>query len=331
MNILISHYNPAPPGQGGGGAESAVRDETRALELLGHSVVVSHAPPQFEWERSHFDLVHFHTVQIGLGLEETLGWAQKAGILHFLSLHDYWPFCLINRMCLIGSVRCSANDGLCDNACGQAANVLDTVRGTPCITFNPISAAMMERHGLKMAAVIPHGIDTGWFTPGEKVPGSIITVSAWPEFPTKGMHILKAALEFTGYSGKLVAHATREVVRRELQTADIFVMPSLYSETFGLSLTEAMASGCACIVSDVAGLSYQLNRGEGLAFPPGDAQMLAASLQTLVENPKLARELGSMARFRAVGEFSLPAMAARYDDFFARQFGWEKQMVAEVA
>ena len=55
-----------------------------------------------------------------------------------------------------------------------------------------------------------------------------------------------------------MAGLPREKVAEGLKKAHIYVFPSVYEETWGLCLNEAMASGCACIASDVAGARAQI-------------------------------------------------------------------------
>jgi glycosyltransferase involved in cell wall biosynthesis len=66
--------------------------------------------------------------------------------------------------------------------------------------------------------------------------------------------------------------------------APIMVLPS-YSETFGMVIPEAMASGCA-IVSTVP-LDYK-----GFTIEPGDIKGMVAAIRKLVENKDLAAGMG---------------------------------------
>jgi glycosyltransferase involved in cell wall biosynthesis len=66
--------------------------------------------------------------------------------------------------------------------------------------------------------------------------------------------------------------------------APIMVLPS-YSETFGLVIPEAMASGCA-IISTVP-LDYK-----GFTIAPGDVDAIVESIRKLRENQELAESMG---------------------------------------
>jgi len=319
MKVLLVHYSSAEPGVAGG-AESALRDQRKALELLGHEVT-----PCFEHPANvsiGYDLIHFHTVHIQLGLG-VLEWAQKKGVPHCLSLHDYWPFCFDGRMLLAaGDQSCAAVSGVCDGVCQHHpsnSHVRDLINRSPTVTFNPYSAEIFERNGIHISKVIPHGIDTGFFRPdpSKRVPGSIITVTAWPSAATKGMHILNRALKEARLKARCVSGVPREQVRDELQTADIFVAPSCYEETFCLTVAEALACGCAVIGSAVAGIRYQVERARcGILFENRTSVQLAQALTELANDPVRCREMGTTARAYMETHGTLERMGRDYEAFY---------------
>lgn len=325
MKVLIVHYNPGT----GGGAESAVRDQRKALEFCGHEVAVEYAHPERAWVRFRPDIVHFHTIHVGLGLD-ILRWAQSRGIPHCLSLHDYWPFCQDRMLMKYGAAPgseadepCAAVEGLCDGQCARAPapdGVRELLQGTPLVTFNPDSAAIFERHGIHIAAIIPHGINTEVFSPapgGQVAEARIVTMSAWAGYNTKGMHILRQALGQIGERAMCITGIPRERVPEELRKASIFVFPSTYQETWGLCLTEAMSTGLACIASNVCGTRAQIEDGlNGLLVPPRDATALAAALRYLIDNPAARREMGQKAREWATDNANLGRMGRNYGRFY---------------
>ncbi len=93
---------------------------------------------------------------------------------------------------------------------------------------------------------------------------------------------------------RLAGHS--DDVASELATAPIFVR---YSTTEGrsLALLEAMASGCAVIVSDIAAnrdlVDHERN---GLVIPLSEPERLAAAIDLLVTDAQLRYELGRAAR-----------------------------------
>jgi glycosyltransferase involved in cell wall biosynthesis len=170
-----------------------------------------------------------------------------------------------------------------------------------------------------VSAVIGCGIDTEYFKPDpqKRVWGKVIATSAWPEYPTKGFHILKQAAELAGCDVEVVTHVTREQVRDKLQTASIHVFPSTYEETWGLCLTEAMASGLACIASNVCGPRAQIEDGQnGILFYNRNVNDLAGKLRQLLDEPAEQQRLGQNARAWVEQYATLDIMAGKYERLY---------------
>ena len=90
----------------------------------------------------------------------------------------------------------------------------------------------------------------------------------------------------------------RDDVPGILVKVDVFVLASL-SEGLPSGLMEAMASGCACVATEVGGIPYLFSEspGEaGLLVPPGDPKALEEALEKLVNDGELRRSLGERAR-----------------------------------
>jgi glycosyltransferase involved in cell wall biosynthesis len=91
--------------------------------------------------------------------------------------------------------------------------------------------------------------------------------------------------------------------------ADIFVMPSLGPEGFGIVTLEAMAHSLPCLISDLE--VHQEITAAGTAamlFRSGDAEDLRRKLLTLIEERQL-RSAYSQAAYRRVGEAYNPELA----------------------
>jgi phosphatidylinositol alpha 1,6-mannosyltransferase len=79
-------------------------------------------------------------------------------------------------------------------------------------------------------------------------------------------------------------------------SADAFAFASL-TETLGLVVLEAMASGLPVIATPAGGVADHLRNGEnGLAFPAGNATAMAHAVVRLVLDPKLRDDLARGAR-----------------------------------
>jgi glycosyltransferase involved in cell wall biosynthesis len=94
--------------------------------------------------------------------------------------------------------------------------------------------------------------------------------------------------------------------------ADIFVMPSLSNKTgtesLGLVLLEAMASGCTVIGTNVGGIPYIIKNGvNGLLVEQKNSDELAKSIITLLKNTKKSEKLAKNA-----------------SEFVRKNYSWEK-------
>jgi glycosyltransferase involved in cell wall biosynthesis len=98
-----------------------------------------------------------------------------------------------------------------------------------------------------------------------------------------------------------------------LRALDIVVHASTKPEPFGLAIAEAMACGCAVVVSNAGGAAEIVNAGcDAMTHPPGDETALAAVLARLVQDPPLRTRLGAAARAAAVARFDAAAFAAGF-------------------
>ena len=118
------------------------------------------------------------------------------------------------------------------------------------------------------------------------------------------------------YKDRVVFTGLRDDIPAILATTDIFVMPS-YSEGLSNAIMEAMASSCACVVSDVGGNRFLIQNGiSGFLFPPGDREVLKAHVRRLIEDPIKRRALGQAARKRIEEGFSWEKVGEEYRRLF---------------
>ena len=79
-------------------------------------------------------------------------------------------------------------------------------------------------------------------------------------------------------------------------SSDAFVYSS-ETETLGLVVLEAMASGLPVVATPMGGVADNLRHEQnGLAFPAGDARAMASAMARVVADPALRRRLGTGAR-----------------------------------
>jgi glycosyltransferase involved in cell wall biosynthesis len=136
--------------------------------------------------------------------------------------------------------------------------------------------------------------------------------------------------------GKLKAEATRLGIDADLYwagfldgdeklgalaDADLFVLPS-YSENFGLSVVEAMASRLAVVISDEVAIHHEVARGQAGLVTSCQVPSLSAALASLVADAGLRERLGQAGRRLVESGFSADAMTfavlGMYDEILGR-------------
>jgi len=103
-----------------------------------------------------------------------------------------------------------------------------------------------------------------------------------------------------------------------LQAADLGLFTS-ETESFCLSILEAMCFGCPSVATAVGGIPEVTVSGEtGLLVPFGDADAQARAVESLLQNPARRVALGQAAKIRAHKMFSAQAIVPRYEDLYRR-------------
>jgi len=120
-----------------------------------------------------------------------------------------------------------------------------------------------------------------------------------------------SGVEFAGY----VSHHDKA---RYLASCDVICFPSTRNESFGLVLTEAMASGKPIVASNIPGYaSVVTHEREGLLVPPQDDVELATALIRLLSDPEERARLGGQGR-RTAAQYAWPSVAARVLEIYRK-------------
>lgn len=206
------------------------------------------------------------------------------------------------------------------------------------IVFSENQKRMLEKYGVENAAlhVIPNGVDTERFTPGEPEYktelGARLLISyvgrvdpeknvgvlceAFTSLDLPDDHVLVIAGDGLDY-GRLRRKydddpriifrghiSDARELQRILRSSDINVLPSSV-EGLSIAMLEAMASGAAMIVTDV-GADGEALRGAGIVLDLENLDgQLPLALRQLIEFPEFRKELQRRARQRAVEQYSL--------------------------
>jgi glycosyltransferase involved in cell wall biosynthesis len=89
------------------------------------------------------------------------------------------------------------------------------------------------------------------------------------------------------------------------RTADIACLPSYYREGLPKVLLEAAACGLPIVTTDAPGCREIVRDGDnGFLVPVRDAQALAVTLRSLIDNVALRAKMGRRAREIVLAEFS---------------------------
>lgn len=105
---------------------------------------------------------------------------------------------------------------------------------------------------------------------------------------------------------EFVGSVKHEEVPRWLSKLDVFLALSrLDSESFGVSVIEAMSCELPVIVSNIGGLKEVVaNEETGLIVPNEDSVEVSKKIEYLYQNPKQAIELGKNARSEVILKYS---------------------------
>lgn len=121
----------------------------------------------------------------------------------------------------------------------------------------------------------------------------------------------------------LVGWKTPAEVRREIEKARVFILPS-YAEGLPVSIMEAMALARPVISTFIAGIPELVIPGEnGWLAPAGDAERLADAMMEALDAPaERIAEMGRAARTRALSRHDIDEIAghlkAIFSDFAVR-------------
>jgi glycosyltransferase involved in cell wall biosynthesis len=126
------------------------------------------------------------------------------------------------------------------------------------------------------------------------------------------LHLLEA--EAGTELGKRIVfegHASHDQIQAHYGRAAVLVNASL-SESFGISLVEAMMQGLPVVATRIGGMTYTVEHSRtGLLVNRADPLALAQALSSVLADPNWARMMGAAGRNRAIEMFSWGAAVNR--------------------
>jgi glycosyltransferase involved in cell wall biosynthesis len=112
-----------------------------------------------------------------------------------------------------------------------------------------------------------------------------------------------------------------ETIEQYLQAADLGIVTS-ETESFCLSILEAMCFACPSVATRVGGIPEVIEDGiSGVLVPPGDPIPFARAIEELIADPTRRAALGQAARSRAEAHFSAEMIVPQYEELYRRVCG----------
>lgn len=109
-----------------------------------------------------------------------------------------------------------------------------------------------------------------------------------------------------------------EELTRAYREADLLVLPSIWQESYGLPIAEAMASGVPVVASRCGGIPELVEEGvTGRLVPRMDLDALVRALREMLQDPSRLREMGQAARLRAERLLTWERSAQRLERAYA--------------
>ncbi|MDA1274867.1 MAG: N-acetyl-alpha-D-glucosaminyl L-malate synthase BshA [Verrucomicrobia bacterium] len=124
-----------------------------------------------------------------------------------------------------------------------------------------------------------------------------------------------------GLDNRVIVREKVSDIEDYLQAADVGLFTS-ESESFCLSILEAMCFACPSVATRVGGIPEVIEDSvSGLLIPFGDIDALARAAESLIQDTSTRNALGRAAQQRARERFSADAIVPRYEALYRRVIG----------
>lgn len=306
-----------------GGANVACENIETGLHRIGHQCRTVSEPSLLAASNAEHVLIHSFTSINGDRYAAMLDEVERLGIPSSVLVHDYWPICdqtnLVDRT--RGWERCDL-DAPCYAPCVQRRfprvdEVKKRVLGMNLVCFSESSAEIMRKAGAKNVSVIHHGVDTSSFIPmTEQSPvPTLMFCNAWGSKAIKGCkHWEWIRNKVSNPCVQTMGETRHESMPSFYSSGDAMLFPSLWPETFGLVVIEALSCGKP-VISYPVGISPQVIRDGINGFLTGttNPNEMVDRIMDFSNLPLSKRkDMAQNARESVELEFSLETMAGKY-------------------
>lgn len=136
---------------------------------------------------------------------------------------------------------------------------------------------------------------------------------------------LEETVKMLGLAPDVVFTGNVQDVTKPLAAMDIFTLPAIWREGFGLSIIEAIACKKPVIVTNIWALNTLVENGKtGILVEPKRTDQLAAAIELLVRDPRLRFDIGLHGREMVEKNFTIDRMAKEiaglYKELLDHQF-----------
>jgi glycosyltransferase involved in cell wall biosynthesis len=114
-----------------------------------------------------------------------------------------------------------------------------------------------------------------------------------------------------------VGHLEGSELLQAYVDADVFALPS-HSESFGMTVAEAMACGIPVVISDQVRIQNDVAGAGAGIVTRRDASEVEAAVRRLLGNHAARRDMGAAGRRLAKEQYSWGQLTGRYDDEYER-------------
>ena len=127
---------------------------------------------------------------------------------------------------------------------------------------------------------------------------------------------LKNQVERLGINNKVVFWEQQLEIEKILSQMDLFILPSVW-EGLGIVILEAQAVGVPVLAAEVGGIKeIVINKQTGLLFPAKNSEAIFNSVDLLISNPEIAKNLITNAQKQVTERFSLEQMVNDYQNLY---------------